>query len=139
MKLFLSTALLLVAFSAHAETYEEGGFVGVLPTGEIIVQSNDRLSVCETEKASNSYRLVSCKPLILKLPSVVPAEAFSEELFVAILNENDCKMTEAEASNILPAMGYNKTDVAPVVQAMIAEGTIRMDDKTVVLNSELCK
>jgi hypothetical protein len=90
-------------------------------------------------------RLVAL-PLILLL-AAVPASAQSAAesadperaaLLIATIRANDCAMTEDEAADSLPGLGYDMTESQAIVSVLLSAGLVGFDNDRLILDDALC-
>ncbi|MBL1437191.1 MAG: hypothetical protein COB08_013455 [Rhodobacteraceae bacterium] len=61
------------------------------------------------------------------------------EMFRSILKGNECVLTEAAASNILPRFDFSREETRSIVGALVAAGEVRLDGNTLNLVDGSCE
>ncbi len=57
---------------------------------------------------------------------------------VALIEENGCSMEEADAEALLSPHGFTPENVAPLVDALIADGRASLDGAVLTVKTEAC-
>ena len=60
------------------------------------------------------------------------------EMFRSILAGNECTLTEAAASNILPRFDFSRSETRAIVGALVAAGEVQLDGNTLMLVDGSC-
>ena len=71
----------------------------------------------------------------------IDAGPTAEELTAILIEQirlNGCQMTSDEAEEILPPFGFTEENTPPLIEPLLAAGSIEFDGSTVVLGDELC-
>jgi hypothetical protein len=61
--------------------------------------------------------------------SIAQAQADPAEDLANLIRDNGCRMTEAEAGQMLPARGFDREQVSKIVEAWFASGYARRDGR----------
>ena len=67
-----------------------------------------------------------------------PQDPARTEMLRALLQGNDCVLTEAEADIILPPLEFGPEETRAIVGALVAAGTVRLDGSTLTLVDGSC-
>ncbi len=67
------------------------------------------------------------------------AQTDPAEYLANVIRDNGCRMTEAEAEEKLPTLGFNREQVSRIVARWLESGYARRDGDTLVLLSEHCR
>jgi hypothetical protein len=113
--------------------------VGVLPSGDVILEVGKANLICSLERGVWGFWLSKCEPLSLALPIVEPQAQLNREALISIFEANGCQMSRQEAEVIFPLLGYSVEQIPEVAEALFAEGLIEEGiDEMVKLKTENC-
>ncbi|WP_112308894.1 hypothetical protein [Pseudogemmobacter bohemicus] len=69
-----------------------------------------------------------------------PAGTDWKALLIETIEANGCSMSEEQASNMLPPLGFSEDWTAVIVEEMVTEGSARLDETTwsLTVKTEKC-